>query len=84
VLSENLSVNKKGLQKDPDEAIQQDRALGAAPDTLPKVIQLRKRIAEAVSFELVEAETEQNNNKIQGDKERKFAIYNVSSGVIRV
>lgn len=28
-----------------------------------------------VSFELVEAETEQNNNKIQGDKERKFALY---------
>lgn len=28
-----------------------------------------------VSFELIEAETDQNNNKLQGDKERKFAIY---------
>jgi adenine-specific DNA-methyltransferase len=28
-----------------------------------------------VAFELVEATTEQNNNKSQGDKERKFAIY---------
>lgn len=28
-----------------------------------------------VSFVLIEASTEQNNNKSQGDKERKFAIY---------
>ena len=28
-----------------------------------------------VAFELVEASTEQNNNKAQGDKERRFSIY---------
>lgn len=28
-----------------------------------------------ISFELIEAETEQNNNRLQGDKERRFAIY---------
>jgi len=28
-----------------------------------------------VAFELIEASTEQNNNKTQGDKERRFAIY---------
>ncbi len=152
VLAANLTVDKKGLQKDLDEAIQQAKALGADPDTLPKVIALKKSMGEAgdieglenevfslltnffkryfdsgdfislrrykkdvyaipyegeevklhwanadqyyiktseyfknyrfklrddkaVNFELAEAETEQNNNKIQGDKERKFAIY---------
>jgi adenine-specific DNA-methyltransferase len=29
----------------------------------------------AVAFELVEASTEQNNNKAQGNKERRFALY---------
>jgi len=152
VLAENLSVDKKGLQKELEEAIAAAKTLGADPDTLPKVIGLKKRLGEAadiegmenevfsllanffkryfdngdfismrrykkdvyaipyegeemklhwanadqyyiktseyfknyrfklgngnvVCFELVEAETEQNNNKIQGDKERKFALY---------
>lgn len=152
VLSESLSVDKQALQKELDEAIKQAQSLGADPDTLPKVQQIRARLGEAadmvaienevfsllanffkryfdngdfismrrykkdvyaipyegeevklhwanadqyyiktseyfktyrfklsngnvVSFELVEASTEQNNNKSLGDKERRFAIY---------
>ncbi len=152
VLSESLSVDKQSLQKELDEAIKSAQALGADPNTLPKVQDLKKRLGEAadmvgienevfsllanffkryfdngdfismrrykkdvyaipyegeevklhwanadqyyiktseyfkvyrfklsngktVAFELIEASTEQNNNKAQGDKERRFAIY---------
>ena len=152
VLSESLSLDKRALQKELDEAIKSAQALGADPDTLPKVLGLKQRLGEAgdmeaienevfsllanffkryfdngdfismrrykkdvyaipyegeevklhwanadqyyiktseyfkvyrfklsngktVAFELVEASTEQNNNKAQGDKERRFAIY---------
>ena len=152
VLSESLSVDKQALQKELDDAIKSAQALGADPNTLPKVQDLKKRLGEAadmvgienevfsllanffkryfdngdfismrrykkdvyaipyegeevklhwanadqyyiktseyfkvyrfklangktVAFELIEASTEQNNNKTQGDKERRFAIY---------
>jgi len=152
VLSESLSVDKQALQKEMDDAIKSAQALGADPNTLPKVQELKKRLGEAadmvaienevfsllanffkryfdngdfismrrykkdvyaipyegeevklhwanadqyyiktseyfkvyrfklangktVAFELIEASTEQNNNKTQGDKERRFAIY---------
>ena len=152
VLSESLSMDKQALQKELDDAIKAAQTLGADPNTLPKVQELKKRLGEAadmvaienevfsllanffkryfdngdfismrrykkdvyaipyegeevklhwanadqyyiktseyfkvyrfklsngktVCFELVEASTEQNNNKTQGDKERRFAIY---------
>ncbi|MFZ4751904.1 MAG: site-specific DNA-methyltransferase [Chitinophagaceae bacterium] len=152
VLAESLSVDKQALQKELDEAIKQAHSLGADPETLPKVLQIKARLGEAadmisienevfsllanffkryfdsgdfismrrykkdvysipyegeevklhwanadqyyiktseyfkvyrfklpngktVAFELIEASTEQNNNKAQGDKERRFAIY---------
>ena len=152
VLAESLSVDKQALQKELDDAIKSALALGADPNTLPKVQDLKKRLGEAadmvgienevfsllanffkryfdngdfismrrykkdvyaipyegeevklhwanadqyyiktseyfkvyrfklangktVAFELIEASTEQNNNKTQGDKERRFAIY---------
>ncbi len=152
VLSDSLSVDKRALQKELDEAIKSAQALGANPDTLPKVQELKKRMGEAadmvaienevfsllanffkryfdtgdfismrrykkdvyaipyegeevklhwanadqyyiktseyfkvyrfklnnektVVFELMEASIEQNNNKTQGDTERRFAIY---------
>ena len=153
VLSESLSVDKQALQKELDDAIKSAQALGADPNSLPKVQDLKKRLGEAadmvgienevfsllanffkryfdngdfismrrykkdvyaipyegeevklhwanadqyyiktseyfkvyrfklangktVSFELIEASTEQNNNKTQGDKERRFALSN--------
>ena len=153
VLSESLSVDKQALQKELDDAIKSAQALGADPNTLPKVQDLKKRLGEAadmvgienevfsllanffkryfdngdfismrrykkdvyaipyegeevklhwanadqyyiktseyfkvyrfklangktVAFELIEASTEQNNNKTQGDKERRFALAN--------
>jgi len=152
VLAESLSVDKQALQKELDDAVKSAQALGADPETLPKVQDLKKRLGEAadmigienevfsllanffkryfdngdfismrrykkdvyaipyegeevklhwanadqyyiktseyfkvyrfelpngktVAFELIEASTEQNNNKTQGDKERRFAIY---------
>ena len=152
VLSESLSVDKQALQKELDDAIKSAQTLGADPNSLPKVQDLKKRLGEAadmvgienevfsllanffkryfdngdfismrrykkdvyaipyegeevklhwanadqyyiktseyfkvyrfklangktVAFELIEASTEQNNNKTQGDKERRFAIY---------
>jgi adenine-specific DNA-methyltransferase len=152
VLSESLSVDKQALQKELDDAIKSAQALGADPNSLSKVQDLKKRLGEAadmvgienevfsllanffkryfdngdfismrrykkdvyaipyegeevklhwanadqyyiktseyfkvyrfklangktVAFELIEASTEQNNNKTQGDKERRFAIY---------
>lgn len=152
ILSESLSIDKQALQKELADAIKSAQDLGADPDTLPKVQDIKKRLGEAadmvgienevfsllanffkryydngdfismrrykknvyaipyegeevklhwanadqyyiktseyfkvyrfklangktVAFELVEANTEQNNNKTQGDKERRFAIY---------
>lgn len=152
VLADSLSIDKQALQKELDDAIKSAQALGADPNTLPKVQQLKARLGEAadmvgienevfsllanffkryfdngdfismrrykqdvysipyegeevklhwanadqyyiktseyfknyrfklknektVVFELVEVSTEQNNNKTQGDKERKFVIY---------
>jgi len=40
-----------------------------------KVYRFKLANGKTVAFELVEASTEQNNNKTQGDKERRFAIY---------
>ncbi len=40
-----------------------------------KNYRFRLSSGKVISFELVEASTELNNNKAQGDKERKFAIY---------
>jgi adenine-specific DNA-methyltransferase len=153
VLSDSLSVDKQALQKELDDAIKSALDLGANPDTLPKVQDIKRRLGVAadmvgienevfsllanffkryfdngdfismrrykkdvyaipyegeevklhwanadqyyiktseyfkvyrfklangrtVAFELIEASTEQNNNKSQGDKERRFAIYN--------
>lgn len=153
VLTESLSMDKQALQKELDDAIKAAQTLGADPNTLPKVQELKKRLGEAadmvaienevfsllanffkryfdngdfismrrykkdvyaipyegeevklhwanadqyyiktseyfkvyrfklsngktVCFELVEASTEQNNNKTQGDKERRFALAN--------
>jgi len=152
ILAENLSIDKQALQKELDEAIAAARTLGADPDTLPKVQQIKNRLGEAadlvglenevfsllsnffkryydngdfvsmrrykkdvyaipyegeevklhwanadqyyiktaeyfknyrfklsngksIAFELVEASTEQNNNKTQNGKDRRFAIY---------
>lgn len=152
VLGESLSIDKKAIQKELDEAVKSAQALGADPDSLPKVQKLKVRLGEAadlvglenevfsllanffkryfdngdfismrrykkdvysipyegeevklhwanadqyyiktseyfknyrfklnngksVVFELIEASTEQNNNKTQGDKERRFALY---------
>jgi adenine-specific DNA-methyltransferase len=152
VLSESLSIDKQALQKELDDAIKSALALGADPESLPKVQQIKARLGEAadmvgienevfsllanffkryydngdfismrrykkdvyaipyegeevklhwanadqyyiktseyfkvykfklsngkkVSFELIEASTEQNNNKTQDDNERRFSIY---------
>lgn len=40
-----------------------------------KVYRFKLGNGKSVAFELIEASTEQNNNKTQGDKERRFAIY---------
>lgn len=152
ILAENLSFDKQALQKELEEAINAARTLGADPDTLPKVQQIKARLGEAadlvglenevfsllanffkryydngdfvsmrrykkdvyaipyegeevklhwanadqyyiktaeyfknyrfklsngntISFELTDASIELNNNKIVGEKERRFAIY---------
>ncbi|WP_291122967.1 site-specific DNA-methyltransferase [Flavobacterium sp. UBA6046] len=152
VLAESLSVDTHALQKELEDAIKAAQTLGAEPDSLPKVQQLKARLGQAgdligmenevfslltnffkryfdngdfismrrykkdvyaipyegeevklhwanadqyyiktseyfktyrfklnnsktVAFELIEANTEQNNNKAQTDKERRFAIY---------
>lgn len=159
VLSETLSMDKQALQKELDDAIKSAQALGADPNTLPKVQDLKKRLGEAadmvaienevfsllanffkryfdngdfismrrykkdvyaipyegeevklhwanadqyyiktseyfklyrfkltngktVCFQLIEATTEQNNNKTQGDKERRFALANEEVRII--
>jgi adenine-specific DNA-methyltransferase len=152
VLAESLSVDKQAIQKELDDTVKAALTLGADPNSLPKVQQLKVRLDEAadlvglenevfsllanffrryfdngdfismrrykkdvysipyegeevklhwanadqyyiktseyfknyrfkinngksVVFELIEASTEQNNNKTQGDKERRFALY---------
>ena len=152
VLAESLSVDKQAIQKELDDTIKAALTLGADPDSLSKVQQLKVRLGEAadlvglenevfsllanffkryfdngdfismrrykkdvyaipyegeevklhwanadqyyiktseyfknyrfklnngksVVFELIEASTEQNNNKTQGDKERRFSLY---------
>lgn len=40
-----------------------------------KVYRFKLANGKMVAFELIEASTEQNNNKTQGDKERRFAIF---------
>jgi adenine-specific DNA-methyltransferase len=152
ILAENISIDKQALQKELEEAIAAARTLGADPDTLHKVQQIKLRLGEAanlvglenevfsllanffkryydsgdfvsmrrykkdvyaipyegeevklhwanadqyyiktseyfknyrfnlrngkrVTFELIDASTEQNNNKTQNGKERRFAIH---------
>jgi adenine-specific DNA-methyltransferase len=152
ILAENLSFDKQALQKELEESITAARTLGADPDILPKVQQIKARLGEAadlvglenevfsllanffkryydngdfvsmrrykkdvyaipyegeevklhwanadqyyiktaeyfknyrfklnngktIAFELVDASTEQNNNKTQNGKDRRFAIY---------
>ncbi|MEI6556175.1 MAG: site-specific DNA-methyltransferase [Paludibacter sp.] len=159
VLESSLSVDKQALQKELDEAIKLAHTLGADPEMLPKVQQIKARMGEAadmvaienevfsllanffkryfdngdfismrrykkdvyaipyegeevklhwanadqyyiktseylknyrfklsngktVCFELIEASTEQNNNKTQGDKERKFSLADKAVEVI--
>ena len=41
-----------------------------------KVYRFKLANGKTVAFELIEASTEQNNNKTQGDKERRFALSN--------
>ena len=50
------SGDKAELQKELDEAIQQAKALGADPETLPKVKELRERLEESVDITALENE----------------------------
>ncbi|RLB89795.1 MAG: site-specific DNA-methyltransferase [Deltaproteobacteria bacterium] len=50
------SGDKAELQKELEEAIQQAKALGADPDTLPKVKELRERLEESVDITALENE----------------------------
>ena len=43
-----------------------------------KVYRFKLANGKTVAFELIEASTEQNNNKTQGDKERRFALFSPS------
>ena len=43
-----------------------------------KVYRFKLANGKTVAFELIEANTEQNNNKTQGDKERRFALFSPS------
>jgi adenine-specific DNA-methyltransferase len=43
-----------------------------------KVYRFKLDNGKTVAFELIEASTEQNNNKTQGDKERRFALFSPS------
>jgi len=156
ILSESLSVDKQALQKELDDTIKAAKALGADPEILPKVIEMKKHLGETadmlglenevfsllanffkryfdtgdfismrrykkniysipyegeevklhwanadqyyiktseyfknyrfklsngktIVFELIEANTEQSNNKSHGDKERRFAISEVKN-----
>jgi adenine-specific DNA-methyltransferase len=50
------SCDKAELQKELEEAIQQAKALGADPETLPKVKELRARLEESVDITALENE----------------------------
>ncbi len=56
VLSESLSVDKQALQKELDNAIKSAQALGADPNTLPKVQDLKKQLGEAADMVGIENE----------------------------
>ncbi|MBK6785401.1 MAG: hypothetical protein IPG79_17840 [Saprospiraceae bacterium] len=56
VLSESLSVDKQALQKELDDAIKSAQALGADPNTLPKVQDIKKRLGEAADMVGIENE----------------------------
>ena len=50
------SSDRAEIQKELDEAIQQAKALGADPETLPKVQQLRAKLKESVDITAFENE----------------------------
>ena len=50
------SGNKAELQKELDKAIHQAKALGADPETLPKIKELRERVGESVDITAIENE----------------------------
>ena len=56
VLSESLSIDKQALQKELDDAIKSALALGANPESLPKVQQLKARLGEAADMVGIENE----------------------------
>jgi len=47
VLAESLSVDTHALQKELEDAIKAAQTLGAEPDSLPKVQQLKARLGQA-------------------------------------
>jgi adenine-specific DNA-methyltransferase len=55
-LEENLSSDKKTIQKELAEAITQANALGANPDLLPKVIELKAKLGETADLGSLENE----------------------------
>ena len=56
VLSESLSVDKQALQKELDDAIKAAQTLGADPDTLLKVKEIKQRLGEAADMVSIENE----------------------------
>lgn len=56
ILSESLSVDKKALQKELDDAIKAAQSLGADPESLPKLQDLKKRLGEAADMLSIENE----------------------------
>ena len=56
VLAESLSIDKQALQKELEDAIKSAQALGADPDTLPKVKELKIRLGEAADMGTIENE----------------------------
>ena len=56
VLADSLSIDKQALQKELDDAIKSAQALGADPETLPKVLDLKKRLGEAADMVAIENE----------------------------
>lgn len=56
LLEKNLSGDAKGLKEELDKTIAQATALGADPNTLPKVKELKDKIAASASIETLEQE----------------------------
>ncbi|NRT15279.1 adenine-specific DNA-methyltransferase [Flavobacterium sp. 28A] len=56
LLEQNLSGDAKGLQEELDKTIAQATALGADPNTLPKVKELKDKIAASSSIDTLEQE----------------------------